>query len=283
MPSTTVRNRRYARSHAWLAVVICCAWVVGLVGCKSIAPSNNRNWAADMAVLPRADLSDTKVTVHNVRNCNYLTPEKYEVRYYDRTYDLNKLDSVDFIVMPFSGHPELAHTMLAFGFEGKEYLDVSAEIRREEGEKYSTSGGFARQYELIYVVADERDAIRTTTNTLLRDVYVYRTVATPEQSRALFKSVFRRVNKLHDEPEFYNTVTNNCTTNILNHVNEIATNKIQYNFQVMLPGLADKLAYDRGLLVKHGTFEQTKAYARVNEAAFAHRNDPDFSIEIRRR
>ncbi|MBL8829058.1 MAG: DUF4105 domain-containing protein [Planctomycetaceae bacterium] len=264
----------------WVWLVVCCA---SATGCKTLAPSNDRHWAADMARLPYAEITGSQATIRNVRNCNYRTADKFDVQYVDRTYDLDKLDSVDFIVMPFAEHPELAHTMLAFGFEGKEFVDVSVEIRREEGEAFSTSGGFVRQFELMYVVADERDAIRTTTNQLLRDVYIYRTVATPEQSRALFHSVFRRANQLRYEPEFYHTLTNNCTTNILNHVNEIATNKIHYNYQILLPGLADKLAYDRGLLVKHGTFEQTKAYARVNEAAFAHRDDPDFSIEIRRR
>ncbi len=263
---------------AWL--VVCCA---SASGCKTLAPSNDRNWAADMAQLPYAEIAGSQATIHNVRNCDYRSADNFDVHYVDRTYDLDKLDSVDFIVMPFADHPELAHTMLAFGFEGKEFIDVSVEIRREEGEAFSASGGFVRQFELMYVVADERDAIRTTTNQLLRDVYIYRTVATPDQARALFHSVFRRANKLRYEPEFYNTITNNCTTNILNHVNEIATNKIRYSYQILLPGLADKLAYDRGLLVKHGTFEQTKAYARVNEEAFAHRDDPDFSIEIRRR
>ena len=260
-----------------------CLLLALLAGCKSInKPSNNRPWAADMAQLSSAEFKDNQVTVRNIRNCNYQTPEKYQVRYYDKTYNLDELDSVDFIVMPFSDHPELAHTMLAFGFGGRDYLDVSAEIRKEEGEKYSTAGGFVQQFELIYVVADERDAIRSTTNQLLRDVYIYRTVATPDQARALFRDVFARVNKLKDEPEFYNTLNNNCTTNILNHVNRIASKPIKYNYQVLLPGLADQLAFEQGLLVKHGSFEQTREAARVNEKAFAHRDDPDFSVQIRR-
>lgn len=277
--STPVWSRTACFMHA--SFLLCA--LVGLVsGCASLRPSNDRNWAPDMAKLAYAEFDGEQVTVHNIRNCKYVTEDNYKVEYYDRTYDLNELESVDFIVMPFLDHPELAHTMLAFGFGGTEYLDVSAEIRKEAGEKYSTTGGLARQFELFYNVADERDVIRQTTNVLLRDVYVYRTVATPDQARALFRNVFARVNKLHDEPEFYNTVTNNCTTNILNHVNEIAENKIKYNRQVLLPGLADKLAYDRGLLVKRGTFEQTKAAARVNEKAFAYRDAPDFSVQIRR-
>lgn len=282
MPCIALRHDARVR-QSWSTLVLVCAWLATLGGCKTFAPSNDRRWAPDMALLPWAEFQGSQVTLHNVRNCEYITPEKFRPQYGNRTYDLEQLDSVDFVVMPFNDHPELAHTMLAFGFGGQEFVDVSVEIRREEGEKYSTTGGFVRQFEIMYVVADERDLIRQTTNQLRRDVYVYRTVATPQQSRAMFESVCRRINKLHDSPEFYHTVTNNCTTNILNHVNEIATQKIKYNYQVLLPGLADKMAYDRGLLVKHGTFEETKAYARVNERAYAFRDDPDFSIEIRRR
>ena len=276
-----LRSARVFRPRRSWALMLC--WlIVVLAGCQAVAPSNNRKWAADMVEIPQAEWAGNRVTIRNVRNCRYQTAEKFQVKYEDRVYDLDQLDSVDFIVMPFAAHPELAHTMLAFGFNGQEYLDVSAEIRKEEGEKYSTSGGVTRQFELTYILSDERDSIRATTNNLLRDVYIYRTVATPEQSRLLFQSVLKRVNKLHDEPEFYNTLTNNCTTNLLSHVNEILPKKIKYNYQVLLPGLADQLAYEHGLLVSHGSFEQTRAAARVNEKAFAYRDDADFSVQIRR-
>ncbi|MCA9101157.1 MAG: DUF4105 domain-containing protein, partial [Planctomycetales bacterium] len=166
------------------------------IGCKTIHPSNDRAWTPDQAVLSTAEFRGELVKVHNVRYCDYRTDEDFSVRYEDRVYNLDEIDSVDFIVCPFSEQPQVAHTMLSFGFDDGEHVAVSVEIRKELGEKYSPINGELRQYELMYVVADERDVIRLRTDQWLQDVYLYRTVATPAQSRALFLSVMRRVNKL---------------------------------------------------------------------------------------
>lgn len=275
-PRLADRSRRAAL--AGLLVL----WAVGCAGCKAIIPSNDRVWAKDQARLPAIDIADQQVLVHNVRHCEYRSSDNYQPRWHDKQYDLDQLKSVDFIVMPFQGSQSLAHTMLSFGFDDQEYLDVSVEIRKEAGERYSTIAGFFNQYEIMYVLSDERDSIGTTANQLLRDVYIYRTIANPAQAKALFLDVAQRVNKLNSQPEFYNTVTNNCTTNLLAHVNDIATQKIPYSHQILFPGLADRLAYDRGLLVAQGSFEQTKLAARVNEKAYVFRDQPDFAVQIRR-
>jgi hypothetical protein len=146
-----------------------------------------------------------------------LSENDYIVRHYDKTFDLNRLDSVDFLVVPFKEAPNLAHTMLSFGFGGNDYLVVSVEARMEEGQSYSPVKGLMRQYELMYVVADERDVIPLRTKHRDVDVYLYRTRATPEQARMLLVDMMARVNKLAFEPEFYDTFTNNCTTNIVPH------------------------------------------------------------------
>ena len=202
--------------------------------------------------------------------------------YYDKTFDLDELRSVDFIVVPFNETPSLGHTMLSFGFEDGEHLAVSVEIRKERGQKFSAIGGFFRQYELIYVVASERDVIQKRVNCDRSDVYLYRSTATPEQARELFVDVMRRVNKLAKSPEFYDTLTNNCTTNIRNHVNHLKPDEVPYDYRVLLPGFSDELAYDLGLIEHHGSYAETRLRARVNYQAYLHRNDPLFSQAIRR-
>jgi hypothetical protein len=249
---------------------------------KWIRPSNDRDWIAGMERMPRADFEGDLVTIHNIRSCDYRTYDDFDVRYYDKTFDLAKLDSVDLLVVPFNDMPGIAHTMLSFGFDGRDYVAVSVEIRREKGEKYSVIKGFLRQYELMYIVADERDVIIKNANKSPAEVYLYHSTATPEQARELFVDVMRRVDKLIDEPEFYNTLTNNCTTNIRNHINHLRPNKVPFDYRVLLPGYADNLAYDLGLIEQHGTFEQTKAQARINYEAYLYRDDADFSQKIRR-
>ena len=198
-------------------------------GCRSvekrIAPSNFRDWAPEQAVVPHAEIRGNQVTIRNVRNCRYFANDVYLVDYYDKSFDLSAVRSVDFIVVPFTGMPALAHTMLSFkiaGADGKtDYLAVSVETRKERAEEYNPVKGSARQYELIYVLADERDVIQYRTNFSGQDVYLYQTTAPPEAARMLLADVLGRVNQLAKKPEFYDTITNNCTTNIVGHIKKL--------------------------------------------------------------
>jgi len=116
----------------------------------TIPASNNRTWQPDVAVLPHATIEDNLVTVHNIRNFEYQTETDFTPHYYDKTFDLEKLDSVDLIAVYWMG-PDIAHIFLSFGFEDTDYLAVSIETRKEAGEDYSTFKGFFKQYELYYV------------------------------------------------------------------------------------------------------------------------------------
>ncbi|NUQ60890.1 MAG: DUF4105 domain-containing protein [Pirellulales bacterium] len=244
-------------------------------------PSNYRDWSPDQAVLAYANFHGDRVKVRNIRNCTYLTENEYVVDFYNRSYNLGDLKSVDFITVPFRGMPVMAHTMLSFGFEGDDYLAVSVEIRKEKGESYAFLNGVMRQYEIMYVVGDERDLIKLRTNYRKDDVYIYRTRATPEQARAMFVDVFRRVNQLKDTPEFYNTFTNNCTTNIVQHVNNLSPALVPYDYRVMLPGLTAELAYELGLLDTSVPFEELKRRSCVSDLALQFADSPDFSAKIR--
>jgi hypothetical protein len=260
-------------------------------GCRSVekrlAASNFRDWTPEQAVAPTAQVRGNRVTIHNVRNCRYFADDVCLVDYYDKQFDLQSVRSVDFIVAPFAGSPSLAHTMLSFrilGPDGKsDYLALSVETRKERTETYSPVKGSARQYELIYVLADERDVIQYRTNFSGQDVYVYQTTATPQAARQLLLDVLGRVNKLAKEPEFYDTLSNNCTTNIVNHINRIHPNRVMADLRVLLPGYSDELAYDQGLIARYGTFAETKQRAYVNPLAHRYAGRDDFSELIRRR
>jgi hypothetical protein len=249
---------------------------------KTLKPSNNRDWIPEQARLAEAESHGSEVRIHNIRDCRWRAPNDYSISYFDNAFDLRKLRSVDFIVVPFNATPSLGHTMLSFGFEGDDYLAVSVEIRKERGEIFNPIAGFFQQYELMYVVASERDVIQRRINYDLSEVYLYRSTATPTQARELFVDVMRRVDKLAKEPEFYDTLTNNCTTNIRNHVNHLKPNEVPYDYRVLLPGYSDKLAYDLGLIEHQGSYEETRLRARVNYQAYLHRDDADFSRAIRR-
>ncbi len=277
---------------AWSALLLClifCGSAV-LSGCASVPhnsaedilkPSNHRQWKKNMAVLPYARLRGDRVKVYNVRHCSYIDEETYVLNYDDRTYDLDELETLDFVICPFTTAPSLAHTMLSFGFRDGRFLAVSVEVRLEEGEVYSTLGGAMRQFEVMYVVADERDVIKLRTEVRQADVYVYRSRATKEQVRALFVDVLKRINTLKKRPEFYDTFMNNCTTNIVAHINRVKPGTIPWDPTALLTGYADRTAYSLGLLVDYGSFEETRRRARINNLARRYADDPRFSERIR--
>ena len=258
-----------------------------------------------MATLATADFDGDLVHIKNIRNCSYFKEDVYVVDHYDRTYDLNRVTGVDFIVVPFKMAPSLAHTMLSFEFETddeanpnpssnlssnpsnphgvrKEHLAVSVEARLEKGESYTPIKGAARQFELMYVVADERDVLRLRTEHRKVDVYVHRVRTTPERAKALLVDVLQRVNQLAEEPEFYDTFNNNCTNNIVRHINKLHPGRIPWDPRAVLPGLSDQLAYDLGLLDTSRPFSELKRDAHINAAAHRAANLPGFSAAIRR-
>jgi len=244
-------------------------------------PSNDRDWVPEHQVLARADFRGDQVHIHNVRNCEFYSYRDCLVDHYDKTYDLKKLKTIDFIMVPFNENRAIAHTFISFGFEGGEYVGVSVEVRLERGESYDPAIGLLSQFELIYVVADERDLIRVRTEYRNVDVLVYRTTATPEMARKLFVDVMQRVNQLHDQPEFYDTFSNNCTTNIVRHINTLAPNRVPYDYRVLLPGYADSLAYELGLIDNSVPFSEARRRARINDLALRYKSDPRFSQRIR--
>lgn len=263
----------------WILAVLAGIAVVRAALSVVVRPSTNRDWALDQARLPIAEFDGPLVTIRNIRDFRYETTERYTPAYYDKTFDLRRLDSAWFVVEPF-GKGGVAHTFVSFGF-GDEFLAISVEIRKEKGESFSPLKGLMRQYEVMYVVGDERDLIKLRTNYRNDTVYLYPMRTTPERMRELFVSMLRRANKLREEPEFYNTLTNTCTTNLVRHVNALVPGRIPLHPAVFLPGYSDRLAYRLGLIDTTLPFEEARRRFRINDRARRYADDPQFSLRIR--
>ena len=265
-----------------LAVVL--VLVVVLVALAAvIRPSNDRNWIEGQRVLPRAGFAGDRVTIHGVRNFRYQPDGTPLPAYESRSYNLDQLETVWFILAPFDpDNRGPAHTFLSFGFADSQYVAISVEARREVAEEYSILKGLLRQYEIMYVIGDERDLIGLRTNVRHDEVYVYPIKTTKDRARRLFVQMLERANRLAQKPEFYNTLWNNCTTNILKHANQVARNKIPYSAEVLLPGNADQLALKLGLLdASDAGIEEVRRRFLVNERARKYADAPDFSVRIR--
>ena len=280
-----------ADRYQQMVAILCCAVVMSSAGCSRLnvngltdrfQASNERDWSPEMEQVPSATLEAGVVTLKNIRHNTYASEDDFVVEYFDRKFNLSEIQSVDYIVVPFK-IKQIAHTMISFGLQDGTYLTVSIEVRKEKGERYNPVLGMGRQFELMYLVGDERDLIRLRTEHRDAEVYVYPSVATPEHAQALFLDVMERANQLAVDPEFYHSIGNNCTTNLAGHVNEISSKKIRYGWRVLLPGLSAKYAYDLGLLDNRIPFEELTKLALVNDLALEHRDAADFSQKIRAR
>lgn len=247
-----------------------------------VRPSNERIWTRDQAVLPTATVDGNAVHIKNIRNNTYRSTTDFDVRYYDKTFDLNNLESVWYIVEPFSGHGAgAAHTFVSFGFRGGEYVSISVEIRKEQGEAFSPLKGLFRQFEIMYVIADERDVVKLRSNYRKDDVFMYPISTTPERMRTLFLSMIERANALAQRPQFYNTLTSSCTTNLVSHVNDIVPGRIPLSYKVLMPAYSDELARDLGLIDSPLPITELRAKHRINALAEQYADDPQFSLRIR--
>lgn len=271
------------RRGSWLSILLFGLIFAGFtVVWSGVTPSNARNWQSDVDVLPYATFEGDQVTLHNVRNFQYWTELDYTANYYTKTYDLNQLDEVDVIAVYWMGDA-IAHIMLSFGFAGKDYVTISIETRKEVGESYDTIKGFFRQYELIYIVGDERDLIRLRTNFRKNppeDAYLYRTAIPNANAKRLFLDYLREINELKEHPAFYNTATTNCTTNIYRHT-LVNPGEHPFSWKLLLSGYAPDYVYERGGLGTALPFAELKHRSYINPAAQAADKAEDFSQRIR--
>ncbi len=247
-----------------------------------LQPSNDRNWQTDVALLPYASIDGDEITVHNIRNFAYRTETDYTPAYYDKRFRLSELEGVDLVAVYWMG-PAIAHTFLSFAFAGGDHLAISIETRKEKGEGYSTLRGFFRQYELFYVVADERDVIRLRTNYRHdppEEVYLFRLAGSLADGRRVFLEYIREINSLKARPEFYNTLTTNCTTNIWMHA-AVNPGHVPFSWKILASGYVPQYLYELGRVDTSLPFEELRRRGHVNMRAHAADHAPDFSRRIR--
>jgi hypothetical protein len=269
-----IRSRRKA-------VVLFALFLAVLGGYLTLRPSTERAWALDQARMPVVRFEGDRVTIENVREFRYRSESEWDEQWSERTFDLRTLEGCDFIVEPFDGHPNVAHTMVSFRFTDGRALVVSVEIRKEAGETYAPLRGLFRQYELMYVVGDERDLVQLRTTYRRDRVYLHPIDASPEAVRAFLVDMLARADALGREPEFYNTLTSTCTTNLVLHWERFNGVALPFDWRVLLPGYADELAFELGLLDTDADFETTRARNRVDERAREIGDRADFSTALR--
>jgi hypothetical protein len=247
---------------------------------STVRPSNDRQWQPDVARPPHAQLHGDQLTIHNVRNFDYRSETDFSERWETRTYDLAKIDRLDFF-MSYWGSPSIAHTIMSWAFSDGQHLAISIETRKEVGETYSAIAGFFRQYELYYVAADERDIIRLRTNYRGEDVYLYPLRTPRDRMRRALLAYAEAMNRLATAPEFYNAGTGNCTTTIRTNLQHMGVS-MPFDWRFLLNGYLNELLYENNVIDTSRPLDVVKASSQIGAHAKAADQAADFSERVRK-
>ncbi|MDF1551686.1 MAG: DUF4105 domain-containing protein [Deferrisomatales bacterium] len=258
-------------------VAFACAMVVGWW--LTLPASNGRDWQPDVAHPATADIQGSRLTVRNLRDFDYRSETDFNERWETRTYDLDQLVGVD-LFLCFWGPTQIAHTIASWEFADGTHLAVSIETRKERGESYSAVRGFFRQFEVYYVVADERDVVRLRTNYRGETVYLYRMQATPDAARAILLDYAREINRLAEHPRWYNALTHNCTTAIRYHTRQVGMAR-PLDWRLFANGHLPELIYERGTIGTSLPLAELVRRSDITEVARSADQDPEFSQRIR--
>jgi hypothetical protein len=270
------------KPRLWAAALCFAGFCIVLTWWLSLKPSNDGNWLPDAERTAWAEINGDQVTIHNLRNCDYVTKTEYSNCWSDRTVYLSQLRYADLFFTTW-GPKYIGHPIVSFQFGDHDHIAFSIEARYKVGQGYSAILGFFRQYELIFITADERDVIRLRTNYRKdEEVFLYRTTVSADRAREIFLVYVDYLNKLRDHPEWYNAVTRNCTTTLDTKIAADVQHPQPWNYQLLLNGTLDELLYERGRLVTGGLpFPELKEREHINAAGRAADGSPDWSALIR--
>lgn len=245
----------------------------------SISPTHDRTWRPEVAVMPRATIDGDRVRISGVRNFDYRSIHDFTVHYEEREIRLSRLTGIDFYVS-YWREGWVGHTFLSFLFSDAPPLSISIETRPEAGEGFDPVASLFKQFELIYVVGDERDIVGVRTNHREETVYLYRLNTSAEDARRLLLVYLDRINQLADRAEFYHLLSNSCTINIIRYANA-AGRQGRFDIRHLLNGLIDSYLYHSGRVDTRLPFDELRRRSLINDAAQAAEDAPDFSRRIR--
>jgi len=245
----------------------------------SIPPRQDRDWLPDVARVPRTIRNGDVLTIENIRNFTYRTETDYDEIWETRTYDLSKLKGVDLFLVTW-GAPGIAHTIASWEFEDQPPLAISIETRKQKGEAYSAIKGFFRQFELYYVVADERDVIGVRASHRGERPSLYRIDMYPENAKKLLLRYLDEVDDLAAKPRWYNALTHTCTTEIRWNLQAIGL-KNPLDWRIFANAHLPELMYERKTIDTSLPLAELVRISDVTEKAKQADGAPDFSKRIR--
>jgi hypothetical protein len=269
--------REVRRSLAALAVTA----VVAVWYFDFVTPNPNEDWIPKHARMPHVEIEGDKVYVNNVRDFTWRTESDYTPGYCDRVYDVNALSAMYFVLSPIFDLEPVAHVWVCFDFSDGQHVAISVEARGVNGRPFGMFRSMFRQFQLIYVVGEERDVIGMRGVARRAEVRFYPVHTTQERKRFLFLAMMQRAHSLEEHPEFYNLFTNNCLNNVTDHVRRLGGRPLPSDLHLLLTGFSDRLAYEYGFLDTDLPFEKAHRVYRIDQWVAHSTLDKEFSKHLR--
>lgn len=275
MPGIFLISRKFPRSLISCMVV----FTMVILWWNTIQPTNQKDWAPDVAQISHGIIQGDTLTMQNVRNFDYVDENTTIPRWESRKYDLRKLEGID-LFLSYWASEHIAHTILSWDFGEDGHLAISIETRKDKTQEYSAVKGFFKQFGLSYVAATESDIIRLRTNVWKERVYLYRLLTTKEQAKDLLVAYLDEMNRLVDQPKFYNALTRNCTTTIRIHANAVRKDAPPpIDWRLILSGHVDELLYDQGGIERKMPFAKLRKTSRI-DLVMQEKGDANYSISL---
>jgi hypothetical protein len=246
-----------------------------------IRPDNSQVWSLEQDRKPVVSIERDTVNVKNVRNFTWRSDADFDMGWYERTYDLSKLDSMYYVVASLPHWEAVAHVFVCFAFSDGQHVAISVEGHRLKGRPYGAVSSMFRQFQLIYIIGDERDVVGLRGAIWKDPVYFYPARTTNERKRALFVDMITRAHSLEDHPEFYNLIVNNCMNNITYHLRRLGGRPLPSDLELLLTGMSDQAAYRLGYIDTDLPFEKARQVFRVDKWMQHTPLDEDFSQRLR--
>ena len=250
-----------------------------LVWWSSILPSHDRPWRPEVAVIPQAIINGDNVRLIGVRDFEFRSRTDFTKRYIERDVSLSHLTGIDLFISYWMPGP-IGHTFLSFIFDNAPPVSISIETRPEVGESFAPVASLFKQFELIYLVGEERDLVGSRTNIRNERVYLYHLNISPANARTLFLIYLQRINQLAAKAEFYHLLSNNCTINIIRYANKVGRVG-RMDIRHYLNGWIDSYLYAQGWLNNSLPFDVLRQRSFINDKAKTADQSPDFSKHIR--
>lgn len=259
-------------------IIYCVAFTCSLAWYFSLDARQDRDWNPEVAEQLHYQKNGDIVQLHNVRNFDWHADGSYDIRWEDRSIDLNKITGINVITSYWMG-PQIAHTLVSFDFADQKPLVFSIEIRKEKGEDFSAIGGFFRKYELSLVASDEKDLIYTRSNIRHEQVYLFPVKMPAPERKALFIEYLHKADELRAEAKWYNTLTSNCTTLVFDMVQAINPQRLPKDYRLLASGYLPNYLYDLKALNQNYSMKEWYRLAHINPRAEQYEQQPNQSSE----